>query len=146
MPIFQGFIHGSVFSKQRLILSELFIYERFVLVVSRGRQVIARVVRQHKRKTRLSYVFLVFIISSRCPFRPPPRFDDKYSAFPLNNCWSLMNPSLVGYPLIFGRIYVRKSERNPSTLVVAPVMTSCTLVGIYDGFFLWYNLYNLLKR
>ena len=87
----------------------------------------------------------VVIDSVRCPCRPPPRFDATDAAFPLINRCILISPYLVGSPSIFGRIGVGKSTRTPSTLIVAPAISSCTLVGIYSGFFPWENLSNLLK-
>ena len=47
--------------------------------------------------------------------------------------------------LIFGRIGVAKYVRYPSTLLVAPSISSRTLVGIDGGFVPWYNLSNMLK-
>ena len=68
------------------------------------------------------------------------------AAFPLTHWCSSMSTSSVSSPPIFGRIGAGKSVRTPLTLVVAPDMMSCALVGINSGFVLWENSSNLLKR
>ena len=85
------------------------------------------------------------IVSMRCPCRPPPRFDATDSAFPLINLCISINPYLVGTPLIFGRMGVGKYARTPSMLIVAPAISSRTLLVIDGGFVTWDNLSNLLK-
>ena len=138
-------VNGGVFSKQRLILSELFTSERLVLGVFHGRQIIAGLCGSTNAKLVCDALSLIVIVRARCPCRPPPRFDDTDAAFPLHNWCSSMSPSLVGSPPIFGRIGVRKYARNPSMLVVAPTITSRALVGLDFRFVLWENSSNPLK-
>ena len=52
---------------------------------------------------------------------------------------------LVGSPPILGRIGVGNAARTPSTLTVAPAMTSNKLVGIDGEFVPWEKSSNLLK-
>ena len=87
----------------------------------------------------------IVIFSTRCKFWHPLRFNDTDTAFPLTNRCIWMSPSIIGSHPIFGRIGVGKSERTPLTLVVAPFMTSCALVGSDDRFIPWENSSNLLK-
>ena len=56
--LFKSLFNGSVFLKQRLILSELLSSEPLFLVVSHDWRVIARIVRRHKRETRMCRIFL----------------------------------------------------------------------------------------
>ena len=56
--LFQGSVHGGVFSKQRLIFSELFSSERLFLGDPYALWVVDWVVRQHKRESWLLHVIL----------------------------------------------------------------------------------------
>ena len=85
------------------------------------------------------------IVSARWPCRPPLRFNTTDDVFPLTNRCRSISPSLGSSPSIFGKIGFRKSARTPLNLLVAPSISSCTLVGIDVGFVLWDNSSNLLK-
>ena len=89
--------------------------------------------------------YLLVIVSARCLCRPPLSFDDTDAVLPLTNQCSLIRSSLVVSPPIFGSKGIKKSIRNPSTLLVASAMMSCTIVGLNDGFFPCDNFFNLLK-
>ena len=85
------------------------------------------------------------IVSTRCPCRPPLRFDATDAAFLLiNHCISI-SPSLVGSLFIFISMGVRKSARSPSPVLVAPAVQSLSLVGLDGRFVPWDNLSKLLK-
>ena len=73
------------------------------------------------------------------------RFDNTYAAFLLTNLCNFISLYIVGSPVIFWRLGVRKSVRTPLTLLVVPTMMSLTLVGIDDGFVPWEHSSNLLK-
>ena len=67
------------------------------------------------------------------------------AVFPLINLIISINHSLDGSPSIFGSMGVRKYVRLPSTLLVAPAISSRNPVGIEGRFVTWDNLSNLLK-
>ena len=46
---------------------------------------------------------------------------------------------------IFGRIGVRKYERNHLALLIVPAISPHTIVGLNGGFIQWDNSSNLLK-
>ena len=54
--IFQGSVHGSVFSKQRLILLELSSSERLLFGAPHALWVVSWVVRRHKQESYLIHV------------------------------------------------------------------------------------------
>ena len=68
------------------------------------------------------------------------------AVFPLIIRCILIKASLVDSLSILGSIGIRKSTRNPLTLIVVPATLSCTLVGIDGGFFPCDNSSNMLRR
>ena len=56
--LFRGSVHGGVFSKQRLVLSELFSSKRLLLGVTHALWVVAWVVRRHKLESFMLPILL----------------------------------------------------------------------------------------
>ena len=79
---------------------------------------------------------VLFLISARCLFHPPPRFDATDSVFPPTNQCKSISPSLVSSSLIFVNIGAVKSASTLSKLIVALAIMYCTLGEIENGFVL----------
>ena len=67
-------------------------------------------------------------------------------AFLLTNRCKSISSSLVDSSDFFGSMDVRKSVRNPLSLLVVPSIMSRTIGGIDGGFVPWEKLSNMLKR
>ena len=143
--LFKRSVHGGIFAKHRLVLSELFSSERLFLGVPHALWVVDRFVRRQNANTVCTLYSLAVIISTRFLCRTPPRFNATDAVFPLTNQCRSISTSLVSFLSIFGRIGSGKSARTPSTLIVAPTISYHTLVGIDSGFVPWDNSSNMLK-
>ena len=73
-------------------------------------------------------------------------FDAMDAVFILINRYNLIRASHIRFTTILGSIGVGKSARTPLTMLVVPVIFSCTLGGIDGGFVPCDNLCNMLKR